>query len=135
MSWYSLLNRRAVRTVLRTLFRYLFGHRGQRRVQGLRLYYRLRIEMLLRASIAGPRVRRELKIHVDGARAFRRIERLIANARHTIIIQMFIWKDDMTGRRMAEMIVRAAKRGEEQRIHRRRHDDESERSSNQDGEQ
>lgn len=54
--------------------------------------------------------RRPVRFWVD-TEGFRRIETLLRRAKHTIIIQMFIWKDDATGRRMAQALVRAADRG------------------------
>ena len=43
--------------------------------------------------------------------AFPRIKKLLLRARHTIAIQMFIWKDDRLGREMAHTVVQAADNG------------------------
>ena len=53
----------------------------------------------------------EVRLWVDGSEAFPRLIKLIRRARHTIIVQMFIWKDDATGRRIASALVEAADRG------------------------
>lgn len=55
--------------------------------------------------------RNAVRVWVDGGRAFRRLEKLLRTAQHTIVIQMFIWKDDPTGRRIAAVLVEAADRG------------------------
>lgn len=109
----TFLRRRTLRALLRTLFRVLGGKRGQRRVQGWRLFYRLRVEVLLRTPEAVRGLARfaPVRVWVDYDQAFRRIYRLLARARHTIVIQMFIWKDDAVGRRMAEFLLIAADRG------------------------
>ncbi|MDO8649367.1 MAG: phosphatidylserine/phosphatidylglycerophosphate/cardiolipin synthase family protein [Candidatus Peregrinibacteria bacterium] len=90
----------------------MFGKRGQRRVHGWRLLYRLRVEMILRtkAPIVSVMRRAEVRVWTEHE-AFDRIEKLLRRARHTIIIQMFIWKDDDTGRRIAAALVEAADRG------------------------
>ncbi len=55
--------------------------------------------------------RQDVRLWVDGPRSFRRIERLIRNAKDHILIQTFIWKNDHTGRWMAKLLVEAAERG------------------------
>lgn len=55
--------------------------------------------------------RSDVRIHVDGRQAFSRLKRLIQRAQYHIIIQMFIWKDDPTGRWMAQLLLEAANRG------------------------
>ncbi len=68
--------------------------------------------MLQRSERLGDVFRhREIRIWTEGIGAFARIEQLIRSAKHTIVIQMFIWKDDATGRRMAELLLEAADRG------------------------
>ena len=54
-----------------------------------------------------PRVR----VSIDGKDAFACILKWIGKARHMIVIQMFVWKDDPTGRMVAESLLRAADRG------------------------
>lgn len=103
---------RHVRTIIRFLMRYLFGREGQRLVQGLRLFYRVRIEVVLQSEHMGRMTQRaNVRVWVDGVEAFPRLERLLRRARHSIIIQMFIWKDDSTGQRMASVLLEAADRG------------------------
>ena len=93
--------------------RYLFGKRGQRRVQSLRMYYRMQANFVQRTggslrSLAGDR---EVRLWIDGYDVFRRIETLIGRASVSIVIQMFIWKDDRTGRQVARWLLDAADRG------------------------
>ncbi len=103
---------RHVRTIARFLSRYLFGRKGQRMVSFLRLFYRIRMEVVLQSEHVGRIVQRPpVRVWVDGQEAFPRIELLLRRARHTIIIQMFIWKDDSTGQRIASVLLEAADRG------------------------
>ncbi len=109
----TLFNRRGIRSVMRSFVRSVFGKRGQRRVYGLRLFYRLRTEVLLRTRHSwegGINRFRSARLWVD-SQAFSRIETLLRRARHTVIIQMFIWKDDATGRRIASILLSLADRG------------------------
>lgn len=112
-SWRDFTNMTGLRSALRGGARYLFGKRGQRLVYGLRMYYRLRTIVLLRTGEPIGRLarRNEVRLWVDGKDVFRRLERLIRKARHHIAIQMFIWKNDETGRYMAELLLDAADRG------------------------
>ncbi len=109
----SFFHRSGFRTILRGALTYFFGRRGQRRVAGLRLSYRLRMMVLVYSKVPiGKLARRsEARLWVDGEEAFARIERLLRRARHTIVIQMFIWIDDETGRRIAGILLDAADRG------------------------
>lgn len=113
MSLFRFLRRRAVRAMLRGAHAFLFGKQGQRRVHGLRLFNRLRTEVLLRTDEpVGKLARRaEVRLWVDGNDAFRRIEKLLRRARFSIVIQMYIWMDDETGRSIAAFLVEAADRG------------------------
>lgn len=107
-------SRRSFRSLFRGGFSYLFwGKRGTRRVQGLRLFYRLRMEAaLLRVGRKLQRiVSDEVRVWIDGVEAFPRLAHLITRARHTIIVRMFIWKDDEIGRRIAALLTAAADRG------------------------
>ncbi len=111
----TLFSRRGWRSALRSATRYVFGKRGQRRVYGLRLFYRLRTEMLLQTRHpweGGINRFRSARLWTD-RQAFSRIETLLRRARHTVIIQMFIWKDDATGRRIASLLLGLADRGVE----------------------
>lgn len=112
-SWRDLINGPGFRSAIRGSMRYFFGRRGQRRVYGLRVYYRMRIQVLVRTGepIAKLASRSEVRLWVDGKESFDRLERLIRMSRHHIVIQMFIWKDDKTGRSIAELLIDAANRG------------------------
>ncbi len=105
-------NRRAFRTSLRSFLRYVFGKRGQRRVTGWRVLYRLRTELLLQtlAPITGNSTAPRTRLWVD-KEVFPRIRKLLGRAEHTVYIQMFIWKDDALGRQMAELLTELADRG------------------------
>lgn len=93
--------------------RYLFGKRGQRRIQGLRMYYRMQANFVQRTggSLRSVASDREVRVWIDGYDAFRRIETLIGRASVSVFIQMFIWKDDQTGRQVARWLLDAADRG------------------------
>lgn len=93
--------------------RYLFGKRGQRRIQGLRMYYRMQANFVLHTggSLRSIASDREVRLWIDGYDVFRRIETLIGRASVSIVIQMFIWKDDHTGRQVARWLLDAADRG------------------------
>lgn len=113
MSWFTYLQRRSLRAILRGGIRYVFGKRGQRRVHGWRIFYRLRTEMLLRTGkhpATNLHRSTDARLWVD-QEAFPRIQKLLRRARHTVVIQMFIWKDDTLGREMASTILRCAERG------------------------
>lgn len=112
LAWPRLL-RLQFKTALRGSLRYLFGKRGQRRIQGMRMYYRMQANFVLRTggSLRSLASDREVRLWIDGHEAFQRIETLIARSTVSIMIQMFIWKDDQTGRRMAKWLLDAADRG------------------------
>ncbi len=77
-----------------------------------RIAFRMRIEALVHSS---GRVEEwwesRLKVWVDGEEVFPRIERLLLRAKHSIAVQMFVWKDDRVGRRIALLLLKAAERG------------------------
>lgn len=104
--------RRSIRAFLRGAYRYIFGKRGQRRVLGWRLFYRLRVEVLLRSRRPMTGINRfpDARLWVD-QEVFPRVQKLLRRARHTIVIQMFIWKDDWLGRSVAETLLECADRG------------------------
>ena len=110
--WPRLL-RQHLRSAFRGSMRYLFGKRGQRRIQGLRMYYRMQANFVLRTggSLRSVASDREVRVWIDGYDAFRRIETLIGRASVSVVIQMFIWKDDQTGRQVARWLLDAADRG------------------------
>lgn len=112
VNWKGVFSRRALRTTFRGLRQYLAGPSGKRRVHGWRLFYRMRVEVMLRSHkpIRGITQFPVAKLWVD-QEAFPRIKKLILRARHTVFIQMFIWKDDQIGREMAEVLVEVADRG------------------------
>jgi cardiolipin synthase A/B len=109
-----ILSRRGRRAIFRTMRVYFRRHRvNERWLYGLRMLYRVRVQLILRLeqSIGRMARRREARLYVDGEEAFDHIERLLRKAKHTVIIHMFIWMDDVTGRRIAERLVEAADRG------------------------
>lgn len=53
---------------------------------------------------------RQARLWID-REAFPRMKKLIRRARHTVLVQMFIWKDDRIGREMAMVLVEVADRG------------------------
>lgn len=54
---------------------------------------------------------KDLTLLVDGKQAFPAILAAINNASESIVINMFIWRDDAIGGRMAEAVLAAAERG------------------------
>ena len=55
--------------------------------------------------------RGEMTLLVDGKQAFPEILRCIDGARQSLVINMFIWRDDAIGNTVAEAVLRAADRG------------------------
>ncbi len=108
----KIFSRRAIQSMLRGFLRYVFGKRGQRRLMGWRMFYRLRTEVLLRtrSPITGISHFPRTRLWVD-REMFPRIEKLLLRAQHTIVIQMFIWMDDVLGRRIASTLLQIADRG------------------------
>lgn len=111
-NWRELFHRRTVQSFIRGGLHYVFGKRGQRRVHGWRMFYRLRMEVMLRSRAGAKGISRfsAAKVWVD-SEAFPRVKKLIRRARHTVAIQMFIWKDDRLGREIAGALCDAADRG------------------------
>lgn len=109
----DLIRSRGFASALRGSLRYVFGKRGHRLIAGLQLFYQLRMEMLLTTGETFGRLARgnEVRVWVDGQESFARIERLLRRAKMSIVIQMFIWKDDETGRHIAGILLEAAERG------------------------
>jgi cardiolipin synthase len=112
MKWSFLNNWRSLRATFRGGWQYLLGKRRERWLGSSRLLFRLRVMMLLRTPRALKHLQRlpRVRLWVD-REAFSRIRALIQRARHTVIIQMYIWKDDALGRSMAELLVEVADRG------------------------
>lgn len=104
--------RRGFKSFVRGAMQYVWGMRGQRRVHGWRTFFRLRTKMLLRIRVPFEVISRAAvaRLWVD-REAFPRVKKLLRSAQHTIVIQMFIWKDDELGREMAQIILDAADRG------------------------
>jgi cardiolipin synthase len=77
-----------------------------------RLIHRLKIEAIVRSrGRVEEWMESRVKLWVGGRSLFRRIEKLIDRATHTIVVQMFIWKDDHLGQYIASLLVAAADRG------------------------
>jgi len=53
----------------------------------------------------------KIDLLVDGGKAFSCLLKRIRQARHSIYINMFIWRDDVIGNKMAKELLRAAERG------------------------
>lgn len=72
----------------------------------------MRVEMLLHSPVQLTAIIPFLqpRLWIDDE-AFPRIRKLLKRAEHTVIIQMFIWKDDATGRSMAKLLLDLAERG------------------------
>lgn len=78
----------------------------------IRILYRLRVEALLHSSKALQRwAQSKVKLWVDGGEFFPRLHRQIRRSKRSIVVQMFIWKDDRLGRQLALALVEAADRG------------------------
>lgn len=101
------------RSALRGTMRYFWGKRGHRLVYWMRMYYRLRLMVILRNQEPIGKIarRREVRLWVDGKESFRRLEHLLRQAKEQVIVQTFIWKNDATGRWMAKLLLEAADRG------------------------
>jgi cardiolipin synthase len=61
--------------------------------------------------IGGLSMGRDIQLLIDGERAFARIIQRIREAKQSIHINMFIWRDDKIGNKIAQEIVDAADRG------------------------
>jgi cardiolipin synthase len=107
-----LFQRRTFWAFVRGIFRYLFGRQRERKVHGWQLLYRLRVEVLLQSDASIRRIEEYFttRVWID-REAFPRIRKLIRRAQHTVVIQMFIWKDDALGRSMAATLLEVADRG------------------------
>ncbi len=102
---------RSLRALTRGAWKYVFVKRRNLSIRRWRLFYRLRLLMVTAAAgLTQKFPRTSVRLWVD-REAFPRIRKLISRARHTIIIQMFIWVDDELGRSMAQLLTEAADRG------------------------
>ncbi len=57
-----------------------------------------------------------LVLYRSGSEAFTAIERTIAEARHHVHLEFYIWSDDATGRRVRDLLVERARAGVEVRV-------------------
>ena len=53
---------------------------------------------------------------VDGKKAFPEILKRIEKAKSSVLVNMFIWRDDKIGNELAKTVLAAAKRGVQVRI-------------------
>lgn len=111
--WRNVFNGPGFRSALRGTERYFLGKRGHRLVYLMRMYYRLRLMLMLQTQTPIGKIarRREVRLWVDGKESFKRLEILIRQAKEQVIVQTFIWKNDATGRWMAKLLLEAADRG------------------------
>lgn len=112
-SWRDFFNGPGIRSALRGTSRYFLGKRGHRLVYWMRMYYRVRLMIMLQTNEPIGKIarRQEVRLWVDGKESFRRLETLIRQARVQVVVQTFIWKNDATGRWMARLLLEAADRG------------------------
>ncbi len=77
-----------------------------------RLLYQTRVNLLLHQTgmIRNLTPFLEVRVWVD-QEAFPRIAKLLGEAKHSIFIQMFIWRDDEIGRRIATVLLERADAG------------------------
>ena len=52
---------------------------------------------------------KDFTLLIDGKRAFPEIISCIENAKKSVYINIFIWRDDIIGNRMGEAVLKAAK--------------------------
>lgn len=100
---------RSIRSAIRGLRCHLFAVRERFTTERWRILFRLK--MLGMVYGRGVLRRERAMLWIDGREVFRRLHCLTRKAKHTIVIQMFSWKDDRTGRNLASVLVRAADRG------------------------
>jgi len=109
---HHVFSRRFWMALWRGICGYFWTGKRWARIQRWRLFFFLKIEGVVRS-----RGRMEewtesrLKIWVDGREFFPRLERLIRRAKRSIVVQMFIWRDDTVGRHIALLLADAADRG------------------------
>ena len=86
--------------------------RGHLSLHRIRILYRLRTEALLHSSKALQGwAQAKVKVWVDGGEFFPRLHEQIRRSQRSVVVQMFIWKDDRLGRELAAVLVQAADRG------------------------
>jgi cardiolipin synthase len=68
------------------------------------------------AGGAPPDVASELELYFDGRTCYDAIERAIADARHHVHVEMYIWEPGLVGKRLRDALVRRAKEGIEVRL-------------------
>lgn len=71
------------------------------------------VPLTFELSQARPRVRPGNRVRplIDGPQTLARLEALLAAAQHTVHVEMMLWFDDETGRRMVDRLVETAARG------------------------
>lgn len=65
----------------------------------------------LREGVFPPAAVEEAELLVDGAEFFAAIEAAIGRATREVRVQMYIWRDDRTGRRLVELLAAKARQG------------------------
>ncbi len=104
---------RIFKSVFRGAVTYFRRKRRSVVIQGLRLYYgtKMRLTFFSEKNLGPVSTVRDVIVRIGGKHAFRRIRKLIRHAKASIVIQTFIWKDDETGQRIAQLLLNAARRG------------------------
>lgn len=102
-----------LRSFLRGALTYWRGKRRNLVIFGLRLLYKTKIKLVIlqEEEFASIGKVRDAIVRIGGKSAFRRIRKLIRKSRVSIVIQVFIWKNDNTGRSIAKLLIDAAMRG------------------------
>lgn len=101
---------RTLRSLLRGTIGYFSAQHAGQRIRSLRLLTKIRTRMTLLRLQKTPPPKQSVLLWAD-KKVFRRIEKLIREAKHTVIVQMFIWADDATGTWIAALLTEAAERG------------------------
>lgn len=106
-------DRRSLSALFRSARVYLFLRKQSAKLRKSRAFVKMRILQVLARSdrdmATGGRSR--VKLFAGGKDAFARLEHRIRRAKTSIFIDMFIWEDDETGRRIARLLIAAADRG------------------------
>ncbi len=89
----------------------------EQHVRMLRLLYSIKLRAVIGVPHGMRRFVSSFSVRLwSDTKGFDRILELLSEARFSIVIQMFIWKDDETGKAMASTLLDAAKRGVRVRI-------------------
>jgi len=109
---HHLFSIRSWKALWRGVYGYFWVGRRWVLVHRWRLYFFLKIEGVLHAQGRMEEwMESRLKVWVDGREFFPRVIRLMRRAKFAIVIQMFSWRDDPVGARIASALVEAADRG------------------------